>query len=413
MAVRGLEQTTTRLDQAKRFGGWVVVAIIVAALIIGALVLSGLFAFVPAPKVRVLGILLPSRWTAFIGAFTVALTIILAYVYFAKLVKSSIGKVKKFWVGLPGLVQATVLAAGAGLLAVLGVYLTDQLLISFAPLAFILAGVGVGVVTLALTVLVQRRGWTLLAWTQTLFTSALVGVVVAILTTFAFFGVIPPYSPPAVFLATWAVCTFLFYRRRQQVEGSLITRILTNTGYAQMRRVETLSVSVGTGMVLGFLVALIVGVAGTLPENQFQRAGVTMLLVWPLVTLATSTGWPSPEWTDLVIEDINVRSSTDLREVTIRNLGDRPIDLSSAKITDTHDTLYQANISVSLGAGEAAKFEIPEVFELAVHDRYKLFGFPFGLSLTRESTEPAVITRSGRKYQLLWIDQAQDGGETA
>lgn len=411
MAVKGLEQTTTLLDQVKRLGGWVVVAIIAAAIVVGALILTGLFAFVPAPQVTVFGILIPSRWTAFIGAFTMAMTVILAYVYLAKLVRSSVRKATEFWFGLPDPAQAIVLGVAAGLLGAASIYLTDLYLITFEPVAFLLAGAGVGVPVFALTTVVRTRGWTLTEWTQTLFTSALVGAVVAALSTLAFVGVVPEYTPPGIFIIAWAICLYLLYRRHQQIEDSLITRMLTRTGYAQMRRVEPLSVSVGTGMILAFLVAIFVGVAGTLPENQFQRAGISMFLVWPAVTIATSIGWPSPEWTDLVIEDINVRSSTDQRELTLRNLGDRPINLREAKITDAYDTLYRANINVSLGAGEAAKLEIPEVFELAVHDRYKLYTLPFGLSLTKTATEPAVITRSGRKYNLLWIDQVEESSQ--
>lgn len=407
MAVRGLEQTTTVLDQAKRFGGWVVVSIIVAAIVVGALILSGLFGFVPAPRVTVFGIVLPSSWTAFFGAFTVALTIILAYIYFAKLVRSSVRKATAFWFDLPDPVQAVVLGVVAGLLAAASVYLTSRYLVSFRPIAFVIAVVGVGVPVTLLTDLARRRGWSLLGWMQTLFTSALIGAVVGVLSTFAFFGVIPEPSPPGLFVVAWGVCLFLLYRRRLQTEGSVITRILTRTGYAQMRRIETVPVSVVTGMILAFLVALVVGLAGTLPEDPFQRAGISMVLVWPMVTFATSLGWPTYEWTDLVIEDINVRSATELREVTLRNLGDRPVNLRNAKITDANERLYQANINVSLGAGEAAKLEIPETFELAVHDRYELYSLPFGLSVTKSATEPAVITRRGRKYKLRWIDQVQ------
>jgi hypothetical protein len=90
MAVQGLEQTTTRLDQAKRFGGWVLAALVMAALVVAALIISGLIGFVPSPQVRVLGVTLPPEWTAFVGAFTLALVLILTYVYLARLVRSSL-----------------------------------------------------------------------------------------------------------------------------------------------------------------------------------------------------------------------------------------------------------------------------------------------------------------------------------
>lgn len=412
MAVRGLEQTKTRLDQAKRLGGVVLAAIVVAALIIGVLILTGTFAFVPAPKVTVLGFVLPSRVTAFFGAFTLALTLIIGYVYYASLVKSTIDKVVDFWVGLPDWVQAIVLGVLAGLVAGASVFLTDLFLYSFETALIAGTGLGVAILVMALTIRVRNRGWTLREWSRSLFTGALIGGIVAALGTFAFTGVAPGYLPPVVFLAGWGICLYLLYRRRHAVEGSVVTRLLTRTGYAQMRQVETIPVSVGTGLVLAVVVATLVGAAGTTPDSGTQRALLSLALVWPVVTLATSIGWPSRERTELVFEDINVRDSTELREITIRNLGDRPVNLHQAKITDANNRLYQIQINVALSAGEAARFEIPEMFELAAHDWYQVFDLPFGLVLTREASEPMIVTRRGRQYKLLWIDQVSDQANT-
>lgn len=413
MAVRGLEQTKTRLDQAKRLGGVVLAAIVVAALVIGVLILSGLIGFVPAPKVTVLGFVVPSNWTAFAGAFTLSLTLIIGYVYFAALVKSSVEKTVDVWLGLPDWLQALVLGVQAGLVAGLSIVLTGQFLYSFELPVILGVGAVVAVLVTAVTIRLRNRGWTLREWTQSLYTSILVGGVVAALATFAFAGVVPGYTPPVVFLVSWGVCLYLLFRRRHAVGDSPISRLLTRTGYAQMRQVETIPVSVGTGLALALIVAALVGVAGTTPDSAAQRTGLSILLVWPVVTLATSLGWPSRERTDLVFEDINVRDSTGRREITIRNLGDRPVTLRNAKITDANNRLYQINIDVSLGAGEAARFEIPEIFELAAHDRYEVFDLPFGLVLTREASEPMITTRAGRQYKLLWLDQLQDASQDA
>lgn len=413
MAVKGLEQTTTLLDQAKRLGGLLLIAVIAAALVVGTLVLTGLFGFVPAPQVTVLGFVLPPSWTAFVGAFTLALTMVLGYVYFAALVRSSLQKALKFWRGLPEVVQAIVLALGAGILTGLSLSLTDRFLYTLGAAVVVAGAAGVVFVVVVLTLRLRDRGWTLREWARTLYTSALIGGVVAALTAFAFAGRAPGYTPAAVFLGGWGICLYLLFRRHHRIEDSVVTRLLTNTGYAQMRQIDTVPVSIGTGLVLAVVVAVLVGVFGTTPESAVQRAGFSVLLVWPVVTVATSLGWPSRERTTLVLEDINVRNSTELREVTIRNLGDWPVDLREAKITDANDTLYQININVSLGAGEAAKFEIPEIFELAAHDRYEVIDLPFGLVLTREATEPTVVTRDGREFKLLWIDQVPEAeGDT-
>lgn len=411
MAVRGLEQTTTRLDQVKRLGGWILVAIIAAALVIGVLILTGLIGFVPAPKVSVLGFVLPSNWTAFFGAFTLALTLIIGYVFFASLVKSTVKKVLKFWRGLPDWVQSLVLGLQAGLFAGLSLLLTNRLLYWLELSTMLGFSIGVFILVTYLTIKVRERGWSLFEWARSVYTSALISSVVSVLTTLAFAGVVPGYTPPFVFLVGWGFVLYLLYRRRGGMQDSFVSDWLTRSGYAQMRQVETLSVSIGTGLVLAVVVAILVGAFGTTPENQTARAALSTVIVWPVVTLATSLGWPSRVRTDLVFEDINVRNSTEMRELTIRNVGDWPVNLHKAKITDAHDKLFEIEINVTLGAGEAAKFEIPELFELASHDRYEVFDLPWRLILTREARKPKVVTRDGREYKLIWIDQLSESDE--
>lgn len=404
MAVRGLEQTTSRLDQAKRFGGLVLVAILFAALVVAFLILTGLFTYAPAPRVRVLGFIIPPALTAFIGTFTLALTFILVYVYYAQLVRSSIGKVVQFWSDLPTWIQAVVLGLEAGLIAGVGLYITHVSIYEFTT-ATILVTVGAawGIATLV-TLRVHGQEWTILEWAQRVNVSALIAGVVAVLSGFVFAGVAPGYMPPVVFLVGWAICTYLILRRRHAMEDSIVTTFLTRTGYAQMRQVETVLVSIATGLGVAVIVAIIVGVAGTAPNSAFQRTVLSILIVWPVVTLATSLGWPSRERTDLVIDDISVRTSGQ-RELSVRNKGATPVNLHNAKVTDANNDLYHIGINRTLTPGETTKFEIPEDFDLATHDRYEVLALPFGLVLMMEATEPRIVTLDGKSYILFWIDQ--------
>lgn len=410
MAVKGLEQTRSRLDQVKRFGGLVVVAILVAALVVGVLIIAGLFNFVPAPQVFFFGFVVPPTLTAFIGAFTLAMTLIVSYVYFAQLVRSALRKAWKFWLDLPTRAQAIILGLEAGIVALLSVYITHVLVVSFGLVTMLATFGATWVVVVAVTLRVHGAGWTITEWGRTLHLSALFAAVVAVLSGFAFAGVAPGYTPPVVFLVGWAVCAYLLFRRRHAIEDSFVTGLLTRTGYAQMRRIETVSVSLGTGLAVALIVAIVVGLAGTAPSGTLRRAGLSIALVWPVVTFATSVGWPDAERSDLVIDDINVRSSTEVRELTLRNIGDRPVNLRNAKVIDAYNELYHVGVDTTLGAGSRAKFEIPEEFELATHERYELFGLPFGFVVMREATDPEVVTRDGRAYGLRWIDQVRDAG---
>lgn len=408
MAVQGLEETKSRLDQAKRFGGLVLVAILVAALVVGFLIVSGLFTFVPAPQLRVLGFVVPPTWTTFVGAFSLALALILAYIYFAKLIRSFFQKVTEFWIGLPIRIQAMVLGLEAGIVAGLGLYITHVLVRPFAVSTML---VTVGVVWILVTLVtleVVDLGWTIIGWARTLNMGGLIGGLVAVLAGFVFAGVAPGYMPPAVFLIGWAVCTYLLFRRRQALEDSYVTRLLTKTGYAQMRQVDTVSVSLGTGLVVALVVAALVGIAGTAPSGLLGRTALSIAVVWPVVTFATSLGWPDSELTDLVIDDISVRTSTEMRELTIRNIGDRPVNLEDAKVVDATNEVYHLGFNSTLGAGGRAKFEIPEDFELATHERYEVFGLPGGLVLMKNATDPEIVTRDGKAYALDWIDQVTD-----
>jgi hypothetical protein len=420
MAVKGLEQTQSRLDQVKRFGGLVLVAIIVSALVVGVLVFTGVLGFLSVPQVRVLGFQVPPELTAFIGAFTVALTMIIAYVYFIELVKNTLKRVKEFWFALPDLLQSLVLAVQAAVIVAVAMYLTDQYVFNYRDMTVLATPIAVGIVMLAVTLVVRNRGWTLTEWARTFYLSALLAGLVGGLVGFSFAGVYSSdpgdlllvTTPPAAFLLSWGVLLYLLLRRRKTIQDSFVTGLLTRSGYAQMRQVDTLSVSVGTGLVLAVVVAAIVGLFGTAPDSALRRTGFSFVLVWPIVTASTSILWPSEERYSLVIEDINVRSSTGNREVSIQNTGNEIMNLREAKITDSHNKLYQININVELGAGESAKFEIPESFELAVHDRYELSSLPFGVSLMRDATEPTVVTRRGRPYVLVWIDQQEEYTDT-
>ncbi len=278
MAVKGLEQTQSRLDQVKKFGGLVIVAILAAALVVGALVFTGVLSFLTVPQVRVLGFVVPSEWVVFIGAFTVALTLIVGYVYYAQLVLSTLEKAKELWMGLPDLLQSVVLALQTVALVAGLILLTDQYILTGEVLGYqqttlIGAPIVVGLAILVVTVVVRNRGWSLMEWARTFYLSALLAGLIGALVGFAFAGVYidnPPEAglqrtlalvfttPPGAFLVAWGALLYMLLRRRKTIQDSFVTGLLTRSGYAQMRQVETLSVSLVTGLVLAVVVALTV-----------------------------------------------------------------------------------------------------------------------------------------------------------
>lgn len=411
MAVQGLEQTKSKLDQLKQFGGWVLIAIVVAAILVGGLIVSGAIGFMPLQPLVVFGIVIPETWVAFLAAFTVAIGMILAYVYFYQLVLSTISRMMNYWEKMPQWVKVGLFALQAAIIAGLAMWLTHQYHFAFQMLTLVAIPVVAFILTFDFTGRLLELGWTFKEWMRTMYVSALIGAVVATLSTFAFAEVAPGYLPAAVFLAGWTVGIYLFYRRRHHVGDDAIARILTKTGYAQMRQVETASVSLLSGLGAGVVIAILVGFFGTTPGSLVQRAVLSIVLVWPVVTIATSIGWPSYERQALVIDDISVRSSTDLRELTVRNIGDAPVSLHNAKIQDAHNNLYHIAIRASLSAGESGKFEIPQDFELAARGQYEVGTLPFGLTIMKEAHHPRIVTRDGKLYVLRWIDQVRQANQ--
>lgn len=406
MAVTGLEQTKSKVDQVKQFGTYAIAAILIAAIVVSILIVAGVFAWAPIPRAAVFGIILPPEVMAFVGAFTMAITLILVYVYLAAFVRRTLGKVVDFWKERSTTQQALVLGLEAAIVATAFIFvIATTEIYPFEILEILIIGLVVfGLITYVGLQLVEQE-WTISEWAKTLNSGLLAGLVVALLTAKMFTGVIDGLVIPIVFAGIWAGTIYGLYRRRAGMEDTYVHRILTKSGYAQMRQVDTLTVSIGSGLILAIVLGVITAFGGTFPSDTLNRVLLTVAIVWPAVTLATSVGWPNATRYDIVIEDISVRSSTGRREITFRNIGTRQINLRNAKLSDATNKHFNIGMNVTLSAGESSKFELPDSFELATHEPYEVADLPLGLHVTKDGTEPTIVTRDGREYVLRWIDQ--------
>lgn len=407
MSIKGVEASTQRFAKLKKLGPIVLVAALLAAVIVGVMLFFGLIDSLPIVPIFVLGVMITPTWTVYLSAFVLSATLVLVYVTYGKAIRRIGRKTKRYWLGLPQRAKAVVLGLETGIVAGLSVYVVDVLAFDYP--ALLSAGVGVAgwVVVVLLTLYLLEKEWDLAEWAKALNTGALISGVVAVLFAFVFANVVPGFGINVVFFLGWVLASYALARRTYAVEDSVVTRLLVSSGYAQMRQVNRLLVSVATGFGVGLLVAVLVGLFGSTPSSPILRTGLSISVVWPMVVVAVYWGWPSHERTNLIIEGIKPRDDGD-RELTVRNVGDSSVDLGRAKLRDAENRIYGMVTAVSLGAGQARKLRITEEFTLDSSGKYLVIDLPFGFSLEKEATHPSVITRDGRRFTLLWADEVTE-----
>jgi hypothetical protein len=218
---------------------------------------------------------------------------------------------------------------------------------------------------------------------------------------------VPDYYATVAFLASWPVLAIVLgrtFRKRSSGPDSdpFVATVLIKSGYAQLERLESRTVAV----VLGFVVALVVGVGLWRWEIDLAYAATVALLLWPLVALAAFGHLEKKrndlERSDLVVVAVSDRDASDTRELTIRNDGNDPISLARAKIRDTEYDRYRLGVEVTIGVGERCTFDIPPTFSLEPNDVG--YALPLGYTLKQGATAPVIYTRDGDAFALYKED---------
>ncbi|EMA35149.1 hypothetical protein [Halobiforma nitratireducens] len=207
-------------------------------------------------------------------------------------------------------------------------------------------------------------------------------------------------------LLSWplAVGTVLLGYRKSTRASSTLESI--KIGYVLTRGLESRTLS----MIVGLLVAIGSGLAIGGLTWYFDRyvwwiPVVFAGLLWGVVTLWVYNRHErrTTERTDLVIAAISTPESRDVRELTVRNVSGRPIELSEALIRDTDLDLYRPGVDTTLRPGEEGTFEIEQSFSLEPND--DAIRLPLGYNLKRGGETPAVFTKTGEVYFLQWAAQ--------
>jgi hypothetical protein len=190
--------------------------------------------------------------------------------------------------------------------------------------------------------------------------------------------------------------------RSAQRERGYVSALLVRTGFAQVRRIQSVTVALS----LGFLVGIIGAMLASLTVGSLLVTVLAFLLAWALGTLGTLRWFQRTDiaYSDLVIVDVRDRSSGRRRELAVANERDERVDLRDAKIRDTEYDLYRTNIDVLLGPGQTETFDIPPNFSLYPSSEALTTDLPLGFSLSQSADAPVIVTRDGEKFTLRWAD---------
>lgn len=389
------------------------VGVVAAAGTALSLVLSGAIASVPQVAFPSIDVVLTPVWVAALATFVVVTVVGLLYVFFRQRFVQMGSRFGDKWQRLPKLAKAIVFGAIVAGVAGGSVALTSAYgyrLPRYLPIVvFFLAWLVVAFLTFRHLVEKDELARWATAFALGCVVAAVGGGLVAAV-DFYYFYTVPDYVAGLVFLLGWPVATLFALRKLRARDDGLFSVLLVKTGYAQLRRLETKTVA----LVLGFLVALLVGASVRFAGADLQLTAFSFVAAWVLVTFVTTRRYEKmgSARTDLIIADVRDRTSGPSRELAVRNEGEEPVDLCKAKIRDTNYNLYRLDLDVVLGAGETGTFDIPPEFTLEPSDTDIGVELPFGYSLRQGEDAAMIYTRGGEEFKLQWDDVAHDGVTT-
>jgi hypothetical protein len=399
---KGLPKT---LKQLKRLIIVLVGAAIGAAVLTAILVATGLIGLVPETRLRSLDVVVEPWLVVGVGLFVHLAFVGTVYVFFAKKIRKNAAKAAGQWSELPGAAQAVVAGLPFAVVAALAVVATDFLAASLPVAVRLVVPLVVWLVATAVLIYHLRSNerlgdlWELLGIGTVVGGGFAAGVIL--------FGRlvgqvgVPGYVPLVVFLLASPVVAAVLVRSAQREQGYLST-LLVKTGFAQVRRIQALTVALALGLLIGVIGAALASLA----VGRLLVTLLVFLLVWLLGTYGALRWFQRTDvaYSDLVIVDVRERSSGRRRELAVANERDERVDLRDAKIRDTGYDLYRTNIDVVLGPGQTETFDIPPNFSLFPSTDDLATDLPMGFSVSKSADAPVIVTRDGEKFQLRWAD---------
>jgi hypothetical protein len=402
MSVRKVPKT---LAQLKRLVIILIGAAIGAAVLTAVLVATGLVGFVPAAELRQVNLVVEPWLVVGVTIFFHLALVGTVYVFFAKKIRKKVGQARDGWSELPDAARAVVAGLPFAIVAALALVATDARAASIPVAVRLVVPLVVWLVVLAVAFTHLRSNERL----GDLFNRLVVGTVagcgfaaaVILFDRLVDAVGVPGYVPLLVLFLAAPLAAAVLVRSAQRERGYL-SALLVRTGFAQVRRIQSLTVALS----LGFLVGIIGAMLASLTVGSLLVTVLGFLLAWVLGTVGTLRWFQRTDiaYSDLVIVDVRDRSSGRRRELAVANERDERVDLRNAKIRDTEYDLYRTNIDVLLGPGQTETFDIPPNFSLYPSSEALTTDLPLGFSLSQSADAPVIVTRDGEKFTLRWAD---------
>ena len=402
MSVKKVPKT---LAQLKRLVIILIGAAIGAAVLTAVLVATGLVGFVPKAELRQVNLVVEPWLVVGVTVFFHLAFVGTVYVFFAKKIRKKVGQARDGWSELPDAARAVVAGLPFAVVAALALVATDALAASIPVAVRLVVPLVVWLVVVAVAFNHLRSNERL----GDLFNRLVVGTVAgcgfaaAVILFDRLVGAVgvPGYVPLLVLFLAAPLAAAVLVRSAQRERG-YISALLVRTGFAQVRRIQSVTVALS----LGFLVGIIGAMLASLTVGSLLVTVLAFLLAWALGTLGTLRWFQRTDiaYSDLVIVDVRDRSSGRRRELAVANERDERVDLRNAKIRDTEYDLYRTNIDVLLGPGQTETFDIPPNFSLYPSSEALTTDLPLGFSLSQSADAPVIVTRDGEKFTLRWAD---------
>lgn len=236
-----------------------------------------------------------------------------------------------------------------------------------------------------------------------------------------FAGAVPLMFVPVGSLIAWPVATVWTLRQRSTSNTadspSALESVLITAGYAQIKQLQTRTLaglvgfagavlgSVGIRVLLSWLPWFDVSL------SLLQTAVITVCL-WLLATVIVYNHYEASitDRTDLQLVTVSRPELRDGHELTIKNDGTAPVELSQAKLRDTNCDCYQFDVGVTLRPGACCSFAVPASFSLEPND--VATALPLGYTLTQGSKYPTLYTRDGEQFVLRDGTEPRDRDST-
>jgi len=231
----------------------------------------------------------------------------------------------------------------------------------------------------------------------------IVGVLAAIVAggISAVVGIVYMITPPQIVgicLVVWPSVTYGILQRRPsgRPTGGITRSLAVRSRYAELRQLETRTITLLVGFVLG---ATTGGVLWRVGVDTVVTVAIAVL-VWLAATVLVYNRYESAltRRTELAIVDTETTADDEVIELSVTNRGTETVELTDATITDTTGRRYRLRADIALQPGGKTTVKLPATFVSSPTTAER--ELPLGYTLDRSQAAPIIYSRTGDAFEL-------------